>query len=331
MTENSPILADCHLHFEGCLTPDTVEQLARRAGHPFADRVAFEASRREIRDAASFLESYAEICRLFRSPEDYAEAAREVPRALAAGGVRHAEIYVSPEIFSRIGLDPSPCLEAVVTGLREGAERVGISCRVLLDAVRHWGPEAADRVLDLYERFADRSIVGFGIGGDETAVAAKVFAGAFLRARSLGLKTCVHAGEWAGPESVRDALDTLRPDRVDHGIAAAADPDLLSRLAQEEVTLCVAPSGNVRTGAVSSLEAHPLPRLVQAGVRVAICADDPLFFETTTFGEYQVARRLGLGDRQLATLAENAWRSSFLSPEERRAGFAGLAELRLSD
>ena len=132
--------------------------------------------------------------------------------------MRHAEVYVSPEIFSRIGLDPAACLDAVVAGLREGAAQAGISCQVLLDGVRHWGPESAERVLDLYERHPMESIVGFGLGGDEKAVPAHTFAGVFLRARSLGLKTCVHAGEWAGPEAIRDAPRRVAARSVDHGL-----------------------------------------------------------------------------------------------------------------
>src|SRR5260370_26995319 len=202
-----PVLADWHLRFEGCLRRQALERLGRRAAHRFADGAVFESRVREIRDASSFLSLFAEICWLFRSPEDYADAAREIPRALASGGVRHAEVYVSPEIFSRIGLDPAACLDAVVGGLREGAAQAGISCQILLDAVRHWGPESAERGLDLYERHPVDSIVGFGIGGDEKAVPAHAFAGAFLRARSLGLKTGVHAREWARPEAVPDGPD----------------------------------------------------------------------------------------------------------------------------
>jgi adenosine deaminase len=328
--QSSEALADCHLHFEGSLPFEVVERLARRARHPFADRVVFEQRCRSVSDAAGFLSLYAEICRLFGSPEDYAQAAREVPQALAAGGVRYAEIYVSPEIFARIGLDPAACLAAVDEGLRDGQSAGGASCRILLDAVRHWGLESAERVLDLYERNPLPSIVGFGIGGDENASSAAVFGGVYLRARALGLKTSVHAGEWGGPESLREALDALRPDRIDHGIAAAADPELLERLAEEQTTLCIALCGNVATGAVSDFAAHPLPQLLEAGVRVALSADDPLLFATTTLSEYGVAReRFGLGELRLRRLAENSWRAAFCSDRERQEGLAALAEFRL--
>lgn len=311
--------ADCHLHFEGCLPIEFLEKLGRRAGHPFGDRAVFEEARRSFHDAPGFLDLYAEVCKLFRRPEDYREAARAVAASLASDGVVYAEVYVSPEIFARIGLPPAACLEAAVEGFREEEKETG-RVRVLLDAVRHWGPEAAERVLDLYEKSPHASVVGFGLGGDESAVPASAFAGVYARARALGLKTSVHAGEWAGPDSVREALDALRPDRVDHGIAAAADPELLARLASDRTILWVAPSGNAATGAVARIEEHPLPRLLAAGVRVALCADDPLFFATTTGKEYRIAEeKLGLSEEQLREIGTNAWQGTFLSPPAQSA------------
>jgi adenosine deaminase len=279
-----------------------------------------------VRDASGFLSLYAEVCRLFRAAADYHEASQAIGRALAADGLAYAEIYVSPEIFLRMGLDPSECLAAIDAGFARAGDELGIECRILLDVVRHFGPEAADRVLDLYEKRPLPSIVGFGMGGDEAAVPAAAFAGIYLRARALGLRTSAHAGEWAGPEAVREVLDLLRPDRLDHGITAAGDRHLLDRLAEEGTTLCVAPSGNLRTGAVVRLEDHPLPRLLDAGVVVTLSADDPVFFGTTTRGEYRLAReRLGFGDRTLRRLAENAWRAAFCSQQRREDGLRRLA------
>ncbi len=320
-----PILADCHLHLEGSLPREFLERLAGRAGHPFRDFAVFEERRLALRDAADFLLLFADVCRLFRRAEDYGEAARAIGESLGREGVAYAEIYVSPEIFSRGRLDPRACLAAVDESFR--ARPGGCDCRILLDVVRHWGPESAQRVLDLHEKTLFASVVGFGMGGDEASVPAEAFSGAYARARALGLKTSVHAGEWAGPDSVAAALDALRPDRVDHGIAAALDPRLCERLSDEKTTLCVAPSGNVATGAVRGFENHPLRRLMESGVRVALSADDPLLFGTTTANEYRVAReRLGLADPELRRLAENSWRAAFCSQQEREAGIAALKD-----
>ncbi len=320
-------LADCHLHFEGCLPLRFLQGLARRGGHRFAEAQVFEDARRSLADASTFLSLYAEVCRLFRGPDDYRDAAGAIAEALALDGLRYCEIYVSPEIFSRLGLDAAACLAAIVSGFQEADERGGPRCRLLLDAVRQWKPESAERVLDLYEKTPFPSIVGFGLGGDENSLPPSDFAGAYARARALGLRTSVHAGEWGGTDSLSAALDTLRPDRVDHGIAAAADPLLLRRLAEEETVLWVAPSGNVATGSVASIERHPLSQLLAAGVRVALGADDPLFFATSTRGEYRLAgQRLGLDSEALRKLAANGWRGAFCSEEEREEGLRRLAE-----
>src|SRR5262249_25051388 len=158
----------------------------------------------------------------------------------------------------------------------------GCDCRILLDVVRQWGPDSANRVLDLHEKTQHPAVIGFGMGGDENSLPASEFAAVYERARSLGLRTSVHAGEWAGPSSIEEALEHGGPDRIDHGIAAAASPSLLARLAGEGITLCVAPTSNVATGAVPSLEAHPIRGLIAAGVSVALSGDDPLLFATTT-------------------------------------------------
>lgn len=325
-------LADCHLHFEGSVPLKMVKTLAQRAGHRFAKESAIRDSLACVADASDFLALFAEMCRLFRSPEDYLEASRAIVRALAQDGVAYAEVYVSPEIFGRLNLDRRACLEAIDEGFRDEGRAAGVHCRILLDAVRHWGPESAHRVLGLFESTPLSSIVGFGVGGDETAVPAAAFAEVYERARGLGLKTSIHAGEWAGPESVREALDSLQPDRLDHGIAAAGDPILLERLADLGTVLCVAPTGNLATGAVASFAEHPLLRLFEAGVRVSLCADDPLLFDTTTSGEYAVAREhFGFDEEMLKTLKQNAWEGAFCTPEERIEGLAGLGVVRADD
>jgi adenosine deaminase len=124
---------------------------------------------------------------------------------------------------------------------------------------------------------------------------------------------------------VREVLDFLRPDRLDHGIGAAADPRLLQRLAEEDTILCVAPTSNLRTGAVAHVTAHPLRRLLDAGVRVTLSADDPILFATTTRGEYDFAReKLGLTDEEISRLAGNAWHAAFCTREEREKGLRGF-------
>jgi adenosine deaminase len=314
------MLADCHLHFEGSLPIETVRALGGSAGNRLGSPGVFETERDRVRDKTGFLALYAEVCRLFRRPEDFLEAGRAVAESLHRDGLAYAEVYVSPEIYRKFGLPPGECLAAVAQAFgEEGSGRA--RCRILLDGVRHWGPESAHRVLDLHEARPLREVVGFGLGGDETACPASEFAGVYARARALGLRTSVHAGEWGGPQSVEEALDFLRPDRLDHGVAAARDERLVARLAEEGTVLCVALSSNRVTGAAEGGVDHPLRRLLAAGVPATLSADDPLLFDTTTRREYRIARdELGLDDDSLRLCARNAWRGAFCSEAERRRG-----------
>ena len=249
--------------------------------------------------------------------------------SLASAGVSYAEIYVSPEIATRLGLDAAACLAEIDRGFRESEDGGAPRCRILLDAVRQWGPESAERVLDLHERTALPSVVGFGLGGDESSVPAAAFAGVYARARALDLRTSVHAGEWGGADSLSEALDHLRPDRVDHGIAAAFDEHLLQRLADEETTLWVSPTSNLRDGRnrdASNASTAPTPG--RGGPRHDR-PDDPLIFGTTTAREHELLREwFGFGERTLRLLAENSWQAAFCTAADSATARSGISLVR---
>ena len=305
------MLADLHLHFEGSVPRETLLLLARKNGHAFGIAGAFETALARSRRAGSFLRLFADCCRVFQSPEDYAEAARAIGRELG-GQLRHAEIYISPEIWARFGLDRSAVLAAIDGALSEAENETGGRSLLLLDSVRQWGSEAADRVLDFFEEHPLERIVGFGIGGDESSVPARQFRKVYDRARRLGLSTAIHAGEWAGADSVAEALGELSPNRIDHGVRAVENPRLLGRLARSGVTLCVAPSSNLATGVSESWKAHPLPQLLDAGVSVCLSADDPTIFGTTTTEEYRLARaKMKITAEAIEEMQNCAWRARF--------------------
>ncbi len=305
------MLADLHLHFEGSVPRETLVAIARRNGHAFGVEGAFERALDNSRRSGSFLRLFADCCRLFASPADYAEAADALGRRLAAE-LAHAEIYVSPEIWSRFGLDRAAVLAGIDASLGSVEEETGCRFVLLLDSVRQWGPDAAQRVLDLHEESGLARVRGFGIGGEEDSVPPSSFTGVYERAKRLGLGTSIHAGEWAGAASVAAALDALPLDRIDHGVRAAEDPSLVARLASSPVTLCAAPSSNLATGVYASWKEHPLPRLLDAGVRVGLSADDPTIFSTSTSAEYDIARKkLGIPEEALERMRAASWDARF--------------------
>jgi aminodeoxyfutalosine deaminase len=171
-------------------------------------------------------------------------------------------------------------------------------------------------------RYRDRGVVAVGLGGEEALYPPEPFEPAFRAAREAGLGSVPHAGEVAGPASIRGALAALQPDRIRHGIRAIEDAALMAELAERGLVLDVTPVSNIRTGAVRSLDEHPLAELVRAGVRCSLSTDDPAMFDTDLTREYEAAEALGLEPRSLYEAAL----AGTLCDEETRAGLAAIGE-----
>jgi adenosine deaminase len=284
---------ELHLHLEGAISPSTLVRLSRRLGEPAFPTVESVRARCLSLSAERFFALYRDVCRHLTRPSDYTLLARDLVRHLVREGISHAEVYVSPAIVERIGLSWPAVVAAIepVFAAHEAAGRGAV--RVLLDSVRHWGPDAAMRVLDLHEQTRWARVVGFGLGGDEASVPARAFEAVYERVRELGLAPLVHAGEWAGPESVAEALERLRPVRIAHGVRAAEDPRLVALLARKAIPLDVCIASNLATGVVTKGEPHPALALLRAGVVVTLSTDDPGLFGTTLRNEYAALARLG--------------------------------------
>ena len=292
---------ELHLHLEGAVRAAALVRLSSRSLDPiFPDLAAVRARRLALGSKEAFFSFYRDVCRQLRSPADYALVARGLASRLARENVRWAEVTVSPAVVEKIGLDWFDVVDALerVFAEHEGKGRGRV--RILLDLVRHWGPASAAHVLDLHAERPWKRVVGFSLGGDETARPARDFKDVYRRGRKAGLLPVVHAGEWAGPESVADALRFLEPVRIAHGIRAVEDPALLKALVKEGVVCDVCPTSNLRTGAVSRDEVHPLRRMIHAGVWVTLSTDDPGLFGTTLAGEYRRAASWGATGAELA-------------------------------
>jgi adenosine deaminase/aminodeoxyfutalosine deaminase len=193
----------------------------------------------------------------------------------------------------------------------------------IFDAVRHFGVDAAQRVIDetIALRKTSDAIVGIGLGGDERRAAPELFRDVYARAASHGLRLTVHAGETAGPESIWSALRDLKADRIGHGLRTTDDPELVRYLAGHQVPVEACITSNVLTGCCAAVEQHPIRKLFDAGVLVTLNTDDPDMFRTSLVREYQIAREVfGFSEAELRRLAENSFRASFL-PEEKKREF----------
>ncbi len=247
---------ELHLHLEGAVSGAALVALSSRARAHLPGSRRRRARRRRLGSPEAFFALYRDVCRQLRSAADYALVARDLTPRLARERIRHAEVYVSPAVVEKIGLDwlaVRAALEAVFAAHEGEGAGASASCSTSC-ATGARRPPTASSTSTASEPWP--RAVGFGLGGDENGFPARDFAEAFRRARRLGLLPVVHAGEWAGPESVAEALVRLRPVRIAHGIRAVEDPALLRLLARSGVVCDVCPTSNLATGAFPAGTAH---------------------------------------------------------------------------
>lgn len=312
---------ELHVHLEGTVPPPLLRTLARRNGlgeamgrGPLAARPVPRAG-----DLGGFLERFKAVCGLFRTPQDFHDAARHYAGALAGQNALYAEIHLSLQVFTRAGIDRRAMLEAIHTAFEAARRETGIRLGLILDGVRQWGPESMRQLVDLAAGSRRWGVVGLGMGGDERSFPPAAFREAFAAARRRGWKTTVHAGEAAGPEAVLQAIDILRVDRIEHGIRAAEDAGALDRLAARRVPLDLCPTSQRFTGAVDRGAVYPLREFLRRDIPVTIGSDDPALFATDLTRELQWVRRAcRLSAAELVRLQENGLRAAFLSADDRR-------------
>jgi adenosine deaminase len=250
---------------------------------------------------------YIAACDVLASADAMQRLVREVVEDAALDGA----VWLEPAIYlprhnHRIG-SPEATLEIVLDAASGAARELGIGAGIVVAADRTVDPSDAVGLAELAAKYAGRGVVGFGLANDETGRPPEPFAAAFAIAREAGLLSVPHAGELAGPESVVGALDALGADRIQHGVRAIEDGALVHRLADSGVCLDVCPTSNVLLSVVPSIEAHPLPALLAAGIRCSINADDPLLFGPNLLEEYEIVRaRMGLDDDALAGIARTS-------------------------
>ncbi len=312
--------AELHVHHVGSASPRIVAELAaRHAGRtPVPADPAALADYFAFTDFAHFVQVYLSVVDLIRDAEDVRLLTYEIGRELSRQQVRYAELTVTPWSSVRRGI-PAPEFCAAIEDARLAAEKeLGVVLRWCFDIPGEAGLLAAEETLDIALTERPDGLVSFGLGGPEIGVPRPPFQPYFDRARAAGLHSVPHAGETTGAQTVWDALEYLGAERIGHGIAAATDSRLMAHLAEHQITLEVCPTSNVRTRSVASLDEHPLPTLVAAGVPVTINSDDPPMFGTTLEEEYAVAARLlDLDESGVADLARSAVRAAFLPRGDR--------------
>lgn len=300
---------ELHVHLEGSMRASTVVELADRYGVALPE--GLRDGRYVFRDFRHFIDEWLAGIACLRSPDDFRRIAGEFCEDEAAQGVRYAEVSFSlPDHAERLH-DWDIALVAVLEGLAEGGRAFGITCRTFVDVVRGIDLELSERAMRAAVRHRDEGVVGIGLGGEER-FPPEPYERIFREAKDAGLRSIPHAGETAGPASIRGALDALGADRIGHGIQIVEDAALVEEVRERGVGLDACPTSNVMTGSVTSIEDHPLPRMLAAGLVVTLNSDDPSMFGSRLSEEYaRVREAFGFDDEVLAALARNGVRASF--------------------
>jgi aminodeoxyfutalosine deaminase len=294
--------AELHVHLEGSIAASTALRLAARndVRLPAQD----EAGLRRAYSFAGFddfIRLYIAISRCFSSVDDFADAVDDVAGALAEQNVVYAEMTVTPMTHVVRGVAEHVVLEGLRLG-RARARARGVDLRWVFDIVRSF-PDQAEGTLAMALAGRQDGVVALGLGGPERAGTPTELDSVFERARAAGLASVPHAGETAGPESVRIAVERLGAQRIGHGVRALEDPDVIQMLRDRDVKLEVCPSSNVALSVSDSWATHPLPKLMAAGVACSLATDDPALFGTDLEREYRMAATTyGWGEDQLLAL-----------------------------
>jgi adenosine deaminase len=311
--------AELHVHIEGTLEPELVFALAQRNQlPPAAADVAALRRRYSFTSLQSFLDLYYANMSVLRTEQDFTDLADGYLARARDDGVKHAEIFFDPQAHLERGIAMSVVMDGLWASLASSVERYGVSTALIMCILRDRPVADAMRTLEQALVYRDR-IVAIGLDSAEVGNPPSQFVDVFAAARSAGLKCVAHAGEEGPPEYVWQALDLLGADRIDHGVRCMDDAALVARLAADQVPLTVCPLSNVKLGVFATLDAHVLPRMLDAGLLVTVNSDDPAYFGGYVEDNFAaLERELGITDLDLRRLAENSFHAAFLTSDERR-------------
>src|ERR1700692_2299196 len=281
--------AELHLHLEGSIDPSTLLELRQR--HAMEGVSLAEAEQLyNYKDFAGFLSAFKDVTGHLRAPKDYELITYRLMERRKAQNILHAEVIVSVGVCLWRKQDFAAIFEGLERGRQRGEKDFSVSLLWIFDAVRQFGAEKAQSVLDLAIQFHDRNVVAFGIGGDERAGPPEWFAGAYARGAEHGLHLTAHAGESAGPESIWGALN-LKAERIGHGLTAGQDAELIEELSERQVPIEICVTSNLRTGCCADLAQHHVRRYFDQGLMLTLNSDDPAMFRTSLVEEYALVQQ----------------------------------------
>ena len=321
--------AENHLHFEGAVEPTTLLALAERnkIKLPFSD---VEGAKKlyDFNSLNHFLEAFALACSTLCTAEDFASVALDLGADSQRQGIVYRELMFTYAYHQRRDIPLEVVLEGLIEGRRKVKERYGVEFRYIADIDRTISPEASLAYVERLAEYKDKArIVAIGLDSQEFGYPAALHQAAYKRASELGFHLTAHAGEDVGPESVWDAVQNLKVDRIDHGVRSVEDPKLVELLKQKQIPLTVCPLSNVDLKVYPSLDKHPVKEMLDLGLLVSLNSDDPPFFHSDLLDNYVgVTDTFNLSADEISALAVNGYRASYLSESEKADYIGKLTE-----
>ncbi len=317
---------ELHLHIEGTLEPDLAFAFAKRNGValPWASIDELRAQY-EFEDLQSFLDLYYALMKTLKTKDDFKDLMVAYLTRANADGVKHAEIFFDPQVHvCTNGLDFNTVLDGLLEGMMIGRERFGITGGLILSIVRDMDIDSADMILDLAQPRKD-GILGIGLDSAEVGYHPARCVDPFERARSFGWHCVAHAGEEGPAAYIRDALDLLHAERIDHGIHVQDDHELLERVVRDGIPLTCCPLSNLRLQVVHDMRKHPIPEFLHEGLMCTVNSDDPAYFGGYVAANYAALADIGMSMEELVALAGNSIDASFASDGRKAQLHAELA------
>lgn len=316
---------ELHIHLEGATSPETFLELSKKnnIALPFN---TVEEGRKQFQYVGfmQFLDMFKACVQAIRDENDFYILIDRFAADQARQNIRYAEFFISMSLHIMHGLDPSRVLSVIGHACRKAEADYGIKLRCIPDISRDRELGIALDVLKSLIRNKSEYIIGLGLGGSERNDT-KSFAGLFITAKQVGLRTVVHAGEWKGTQVIWDAINSLGAERIGHGITIVKDPTLIEFLKATQIPIEVSPTSNRCTGIIPQDQPHPIHEMVRLGLNVTVNSDDPTFFGVSLTDEFVKLHDEGMSDSDLVRLLHNAVNSSFMSMADKKTQ---LDELR---
>ena len=309
--------AEIHVHLEATISPSLCRKFAKRNNVDISENFFGGEYAYAWDDFYDFIKKYDIITSVIHTPEDYQELTYNYLKECAVENVIYVEAMISSTHAKLKGMSYRSFLEGITEGAKQAEQEFGIVSKYIMNGIRHLGADSVQNTAEEVLNNPHDELVGFGLAGDELNFPPKLFTKTFDMLKEAQFPITVHAGEWDGPENIRNAITLLHPTRLGHGVRSIEDAKLVDYIRELDIVLETCPTSNIATKIYKNYKDHPVKKLFDQGIKITVNSDDPPFFNASIAGEYDVMQKLGLSDEDLKSLTRNAIEHAFCNQQTR--------------